>query len=178
MADSHEHQARTHGPAVTEQPERRSSPRYGTNADTEVEEPRTQAKLIGRTTDLAMGGCYVDALTAFPVGTHVHVRINRAGQEFEAEARVLYGKPGMGMGMEFLKMAPEDRMRLEQWTRELSGDLVPTIKREETAQYTAEGGIERDVLGELITLMMRKALITQSEGEALRRELEKRRRRP
>ncbi len=91
MADAFVKKSSTLTAAVAEHPERRLGPRYGINADTEVEEPLAQAKVAGRTADIGMGGCYVDAMTTFPPGTEVRVRIKRGGQTFEAEARVLFG---------------------------------------------------------------------------------------
>jgi len=175
MADQSEKRTGAAGPAVAERPERRAGPRYATTADTEVEEVRTQAKVIGRTTDLGMGGCYVDGLTTFPVGTRVQVRIRRAGQVFETAAKVLYGKPGMGMGLAFLDISPDDHARLEQWTRELSGETDPSPKPEGPHAWRVDANDKREVLSELIKLLVRRQVLTQSEGEDLQRGLEKQR---
>jgi hypothetical protein len=173
MADAFEKISRSVASAVAEHSERRREARYGINADTEVEELQTQAKVNGRTTDLGLGGCYVDALTAFPSGTNVQVRIKRGGQTFEANARVLYGKPGMGMGMAFLGMGQEEKIRLEAWIRELSGDSDTDIKQETAASALEPEGVERIVLQELITSLQRRGLLTQSETEAFRRKLDR-----
>jgi hypothetical protein len=173
MADAFEKKSHTVASSVAEHAERRSGVRYGITADTEVEEPRTQAKVMGRTADLGLGGCYVDSLTTFPAGTEVSVRINREGQTFEANARVLYGKPGMGMGMAFLEVADEEKIRLEHWISELSrGAGVAPMKPVPVAIKEREG-IEGAVLGQLIKLLMRKGILSQSEAEGFRRELDR-----
>jgi hypothetical protein len=174
MADAFEKTSRTLASALADHAERRIGPRFGVNADTEVEEPQTQAKISGRTADLGMGGCYVDAMTTFPVGTEVCVRIKRGGKKFEADAKVLYGKPGMGMGMAFLGMGQEEKSLLELWIRELSGDIGKVLKREAATPDPVSEGVERIVLQQLITLLMRKGVLTQAETESFRRELDRR----
>jgi hypothetical protein len=173
MADALEKTSHRLASSVAEHPQRRTGPRYGLNADTDVEEPRTQAKVSGRTADLGLGGCYVDTLTTFPAGTDVCVKIKRGGQIFEAEARVLYGKPGMGMGLAFLGMGHAEKALLELWIRELSGELDKPAKREAAVPNPASAGIERIVLQQLITLLMRKGLLSQAETDGLRREMDR-----
>jgi hypothetical protein len=159
--------------AVAEHAERRVAPRYGINADTEVEEPETEAKVSGRTADLGMGGCYVDSLTTFPAGTNVQVRISRAGRTFEARAKVLYGKPGMGMGISFLEIGQEEQTLLDQWIQELSTASHPGVEEYAAPSMKDRGGAEVAVMAQLITLLIRKGTISQSEGEQLRRGLDR-----
>lgn len=159
--------------AVADHAERRRAPRYGINADTEVEEPETEAKVSGRTADLGLGGCYVDALTTFPAGTNVRVRISRGGHTFEANARVLYGKPGMGMGISFLEMGETEKALLERWIQELSTTSNPGVKKYVAPSMKDRDGAEVGVMSQLITLLMRKGMLSQSEGEHLRRELDR-----
>ncbi|HUK31242.1 MAG TPA: PilZ domain-containing protein [Candidatus Acidoferrum sp.] len=159
--------------AVAERAERRQGPRYGINADTEVEEPESETKISGRTADLGMGGCYVDSLTTFPAGTSVQVRISRGGHTFEADARVLYGKSGMGMGIAFLGMGQEEKALLEKWIQELSASSNPGVKRYLAPPIMDRDGGEIDVVSQLITLLLRKGILNQSECEHLRRKLER-----
>ncbi len=173
MADPFEKTSHTLASAEVEHFERRCEARYGINADTEVEEPQTQAKVFGRTADLGMGGCYVDVVTTFAVGTIVCVRISRDGQKFEARAKVLYGRPGMGMGMAFLEMAQEERTRLEGWIRELSTGSITSEKQYDLVPIKEHKRTEGAVLGQLIKLLMRKGLLTQAEAEDFRRELDR-----
>ncbi len=173
MADAFQKKPDAHASALAEHAERRIDARYTLNADTEVEEPLTQAKISGRTTDLGMGGCYVDTMTTFPSGTDVSVKIKRGGQTFEADARILYGRPGMGMGMAFIGVGQAEKALLELWIRELSGELEKPAKREAAAPDPMAEGIELIVLQQLITLLMRKGLLSQGEYEALRRDLER-----
>jgi hypothetical protein len=173
MADHFEKASGTIASSVEKHYERRGGVRYGITADTEVEEPRTQAKVMGRTADLGLGGCYVDSLTTFPAGTDVNVRIKRGEQTFEANARVLYGKPGMGMGMAFLEVADEERIRLEHWISELSRESGVAPKKPDPVPVKGRSGVEGEVLSKLIKLLMRKGILSHSEAEGFGRELDR-----
>src|ERR1700685_354820 len=107
--------------SVEKQNERRKIPRYAVNADSEVEEPRVQAKINGRMTDLGMGGCYVDAMMTFPVDTVVHMRMMGEDLKCEADARVIFSKPGLGMGLMFTDLTAAHQRYLAEWVDELSG---------------------------------------------------------
>ncbi len=106
---------------VVKHDERRKIPRYAVNADSEVEEPRVRAKINGRMTDLGLGGCYVDAMMTFPVGTAVHLRMKREDLHFEADAKVVFSKPGLGMGLAFTELTSAHKEYLAEWVDELSG---------------------------------------------------------
>jgi hypothetical protein len=173
MSDAIGKGSRTTTSAVADHAERRRAPRYGINADTEVEEPESETKVSGRTADLGLGGCYVDALTTFPAGTDVQVRISRGGRTFEARARVLYGKPGMGMGISFHEIGDEEQSLLERWIQELSASPNPGVKKYVPPSMKDRDGAEGAVVAQLISLLMRKGILSLSEGEHLRRELDR-----
>jgi hypothetical protein len=162
--------------SVEKQNERRKIPRYAVNADSEVEEPRVQAKINGRMTDLGLGGCYVDAMMTFPVDTVVHMRMMREDLKFEADARVTFSKPGLGMGLMFTELTAAHKRYLTEWVDELSGTeriVAPATKS--TALNDEEAGVrsEQTVVQQLITLLMRKAVVTPAEYEELLRAIGK-----
>jgi hypothetical protein len=151
--------------------ERRKHVRYPFTAAAEVFEPRTEARVAGRSSDLARGGCFIDAMSPFPIGTSVVVFLTVDQNKFEAKARVVYSQTGMGMGLEFTSMNPDDRWVLEQWLSELSGEPPPKLKviEAESAQEPVASGNDepRYVLNELIITLMRKGMLTDKEGKAL-----------
>jgi PilZ domain len=162
--------------SVEKQNERRKIPRYAVNADSEVEEPRVQAKINGRMTDLGLGGCYVDAMMTFPVDTVVHMRMMREDLKFEADARVTFSKPGLGMGLMFTGLTAAHKRYLTEWVDELSGTeriVAPATKS--TPLNDEEAGVrsEQTVVQQLITLLMRKAVVTPAEYEELLRAIGK-----
>src|SRR6267154_913144 len=68
-------------------------------ASAEVTELRSGALLSARTSELGLGGCYIDALNPFPEGTLLGLRILRDQGVFEAKAKVVYCDPRFGMGL-------------------------------------------------------------------------------
>jgi PilZ domain len=81
-APLHEEQAKRGGP------ERRVHVRFPFTAAAEVHELPSQTRVTGRCSDLSPGGCYVDTLSPFVVGSAVRVHIERESREFEAAAIV------------------------------------------------------------------------------------------
>jgi len=94
---------------------RRSVRRCPLVASAEVTELRSGALLSARTSELGLGGCYVDALNPFPKGTLVELRILRDQGVFETKAKVVYCDPRFGMGLAFTEMTPDQRSLLEAW---------------------------------------------------------------
>lgn len=80
-------------------------------------------RLSARTSELGLGGCYVDTLNPFPTGTLVQLRILRDQGVFETKANVVYGDPRFGMGLAFTGIAPDQRSLLEAWLTELVIEL-------------------------------------------------------
>ncbi|MGH9718514.1 MAG: PilZ domain-containing protein [Candidatus Acidiferrales bacterium] len=88
-------------------------------ASAEVMDLRSNTRLSARTSEIAIGGCYVDVMNPFPEGTMVQVRILRDQGTFEAKAKVVYCDSTMGMGLAFTEMAPAHRTLLEDWLAEI-----------------------------------------------------------
>jgi hypothetical protein len=98
---------------------RRSVRRCPFVASAEVTELRSGALLSARTSELGLGGCYVDALNPFPKGALVGLRILRDRGVFETKAKVVYCDPRFGMGLAFTEMTPDQRSLLETWLAEI-----------------------------------------------------------
>jgi hypothetical protein len=93
-------------------------------ASVEVTERGSQTELSARTSEIGLGGCYVDTLSPFPDGTLVHVRIIRDGGAFACEAKVVYVHACFGMGIAFTNIALDQRRLLQNWI----ADLVTQLK--------------------------------------------------
>lgn len=102
---------------------RRSVRRCPLVASAEVTELSSGAQLSARTSELGVGGCYVDALNPFPKGTLVGLRILRDQGVFETKAKVVYCDPRFGMGLAFTEMTPDQRSILEAWLAEIVSQL-------------------------------------------------------
>jgi hypothetical protein len=104
---------------------RRSVRRCPLVASAEVTELGSGAQLSARTSELGLGGCYVDALNPFPKGTLVGLRILRDQGVFETKAKVVYCDSRFGMGLAFTEMTPAQRSILEAWLAEIVTQLRP-----------------------------------------------------
>jgi hypothetical protein len=154
--------------------ELRAGVRYPFTAAAETYELRSKIRVTGRCADLGVGGCYVDTISPFPVGAVVRVRMERDKREFEAEAVVAYAHVSMGMGLAFTEIKPEHQEILRSWIADLSGEQpcepgVSTAERETDATET--NARMQLVLNELITLLIRKRMITETEGARLQRQM-------
>jgi len=166
-------------------PERRTNIRFPLAATSEVFEVRSQTRVHGRCSDISTGGCYVDTLSPFPVGSVVQVRIAREPKEFEAIAVVTYAHVSMGMGLAFTEIRPEHRQVLRSWIAELSGEPIfepaeaplpapappaAPAPAPSTGSFDASSNM-RFVMNELITMLVRKKIINEDEGAALFRQM-------
>jgi hypothetical protein len=88
-------------------------------ASVEVVEASTGTKLVARTSEVGLGGCYVDALTPFGIGTAVALKIVRDKGAFHAKAKVVYSDATFGMGLKFEGLDPEQRSILENWVADI-----------------------------------------------------------
>ncbi len=154
--------------------ENRAQTRFPFTAAAEVYELRTQTRVTGRCSDLSSGGCYVDTLSPFAAGAVVRIRMETNKREFEAGAVVAYAHVSMGMGLAFTAIKHEHQEVLRSWIAELSGEQPPSAAVSSTEPGT--GAIESDanmrlVMHELITLLVRKKIITENEGSGLLRQM-------
>ena len=183
------------GPAPKESseagvPERRIAQRYPCTAAAEVIDLKSKARVTGRCTDLGLGGCYVDTLAPFAVGAAVQIRLARDKREMEATGMVTYALVSMGMGLSFTEIKPEHQAVLKAWIAELSGEkpavsetVPPALEKEMPGEIShdldpspeqgpaASAASNRQVLNELINLMVRKRLINEGEAAALLRQM-------
>jgi hypothetical protein len=179
--------------------ERRSEPRYPFAAMAEATEIRSNTRISGRISDIGTGGCYFEVMSPFAIGAELKLRITRNEQTVTAKAKVLYSTGGMGMGLIFTGVDPDQRHVLHHWVGELSGSgvsplspheaettglptpnapLQPTDAGSELVLESPGAAERRDsnddprvVLSELITLLMRNRMLTDSEGKSLLRKL-------
>lgn len=99
---------------------KRASPRFTLIATAEIVEPIAKIKLSGRTAEIGMGGCFVDALNTLPKGTVIKLAIQRDGGELRVWGRVAYAHENIGMGVQFLDVTPSQSAVLSQWIADLS----------------------------------------------------------
>ena len=154
--------------------ERRVHPRYSLSADAEIVESQSRMKMSARISDLSRLGCYAEMMSPFPLGAKVKMHIMKNKIPFLAEATVAYSAGGMGMGLKFSRLDPQQALMLEKWINELSG----ASPYDESAADESLGSIadissneSSYVLNEVIIALMRKGILTDGEGKAMLHKL-------
>jgi hypothetical protein len=157
--------------------EHRQNPRYSFSCDVEVTDIKGNTRIIGRITDIARRGCYVDTISPFPPGTLLVVKIKRGAQIFETQGSVVYSQIGLGMGLCFTVTEQPHALLLEAWLSELSGDTQPGVDSIEAAAPVSSPDFvdvkSRNALKELIRLLRRNGVLGESDSSALIEKLRK-----
>ena len=91
------------------------SPRYPFSLRADIYEPSTGKQLIGWTSDISRGGCYVLTVDTLATGTLVQLRLDRANDPLQTLACVGRSTPGRGMALAFVNKQPDQIKLLEQW---------------------------------------------------------------
>jgi len=128
-----------------------------------------------RVSDLSRMGCYVEMMSPFPLGSNLKMRIMKNKTPVLVQGRVAYSSGGMGMGIRFTEVAPEQILVLEKWINELSGVLpfddeeanegLPALATQVAGNETAY------VLNEVIIALMRKGILSDGEGKGMLQKL-------
>jgi len=163
------------GHGVLPSDDRRTHARFHFCAAAEALDSQHRTRMNARTSDIGKGGCYVDTFSPFPLKTPVKIRITREKLSFTAEAKVVYSKIGMGMGLAFIAMEPREVDVLERWIGELSGsapmemaDLGVTKQSHNNGAGHSPAAKEPGyVLNELIIALIRKGTLTEEEGKTM-----------
>ena len=99
--------------------DRRDAPRYPLILIAEVTNVASGIKTTARTSDVSRTGCYVDTLNPASIGTTIQLRLIRADEVFQTEARVVYVTPGLGMGIRFREQVTDSQLAiLDRWLAE------------------------------------------------------------
>jgi hypothetical protein len=73
---------------------------------------------VRRCSDLSIGGIYLDTTSFFPEGAFLHLRFKlRLCDEnpIEVKARTLHSIPGLGVGLRFVDLSPEDLEKIQKF---------------------------------------------------------------
>jgi hypothetical protein len=169
-------------PAASEPAEKRRHPRFPFSTGGEAFEPQANVHVTGRLSDISRSGCYMDTISPFAVNAAIILTVTHEGRTFKTKAKVVYSLNGMGMGMMFTTMEPDQARVLDAWLAELGGllHLEPDPVKPVTA--TPEALVEatpvvdqelRDIVRELIVVLSRKSIVGDVESMAMMRKLSK-----
>jgi hypothetical protein len=148
--------------------ERRGTARHMFTAAAEVVELKSGARFSTRTTDLGPGGCFVDTVCPFPVGSKVRVTLQKAKTTFQTGGTVVYSQLGLGMGISFDDQDEARRTALGEWLAEITGDCqaIPEIVRMAMPPGSHRGP-EWTALVRMVHLLIGKGLLTEAEGTSV-----------
>jgi hypothetical protein len=148
--------------------ERRGTSRHMFTAAAEVIELRSGARFSTRTTDLGPGGCFVDTVCPFPVGSKLRVTLQKAKTTFQTGGTVVYSQMGLGMGISFDDHDEIQRLALAEWLADITGDrqIIPELVRMPLTAATHRGP-EWTAIVRLVRLMISRGILTEAEGTSV-----------
>jgi c-di-GMP-binding flagellar brake protein YcgR len=91
---------------------RRANLRVKVSVPVEIATQDDAPAIRGATSDLSLGGCYIETRFPFRVGTSLGLKLQIGDGTLLVDALVVTSDPQVGNGIEFLKMLPEDREEL------------------------------------------------------------------
>jgi PilZ domain len=157
--------------------EHRRHVRFPLTALVEALEPKSNAQISGRSSDVSLSGCYVDTLSPFPEGTIIRIRLTRENISFEANAKVVFSQIGMGMGVAFTSAEKDQFQIYQRWINQLSGNSSAELDVGEGERQSGDNADSREeqtyILNELIIALMRKGVLTEVEGKGMLKRLHK-----
>lgn len=155
--------------------ERRKLIRFPFSAGAKVYDLRSQTRVAGRCSELSLGGCFVDTLSPLAPGSLVRIRIEHDSREFEAEGAIsnAHVSMGTGMGIVFTNIASAHQEVLLSWVDRLKDEqpAKPAAATKEPETFSPQDTSIRLVLNELISLLVRKRILTENESSMLLRQL-------
>jgi hypothetical protein len=101
--------------------DRRNSPRFAFIANGSLCEEKTDTRLNLRVSEISKTGCYVDMMNPLPCGTPIRLSIAAGGDQFEANAKIIYAVEHMGAGVHFEGIDPVSVPILDRWLAEAEG---------------------------------------------------------
>jgi len=154
--------------------ERRFAVRHAVSAGAKATELDTRLQLQARCSDLSVAGCYIDTLNPFPVNSKVQLQLTYKDTTFEVNAHVVTHHVGMGMGLVFDKLGPEQVMVLVDWLSKrpaappsLDQPFPPEKLPVMPAVTEAAGLTDRALFVKLLRLLEANGKLTHSEISTL-----------
>ena len=145
--------------------ERRITIRQPFSSEALVADSEANIRLRARCTDLSPEGCYVDTLNPFPTGTIAHVELRTADTVFEAVARVSSSHTGMGMGLCFQDLTPDQTSVLMNWLNKEPDRRIRVANPLGSAKQ--EESTDRTMAIDLIRHILSKGVLTKADIAAI-----------
>jgi c-di-GMP-binding flagellar brake protein YcgR len=105
----------THNSTMVFAEERRRFPRVAVALQVEIRHEDTDAPLRSQTTDISLGGCYVEMPLTLEIASKVDMLFWLGDQKMSAKGVVVTCHPQFGNGIEFTNMSLEGQSRLRHY---------------------------------------------------------------
>jgi hypothetical protein len=89
-------------------------------AETEIFDLQTGKKLMARTSDMSLGGCYLETEEPMPVSTSVQLRMIYNETSLTVSGDVVRSEPEKGMAVRFRGLQADQTATLKSWLFSLS----------------------------------------------------------
>lgn len=110
------------------QAERRRHPRTQVAVQIEIRPQGIDIPMRLETSDLSIGGCYVEMAMTLDVGTRLDIILWLQGQKICTRGVVVTRHPQFGNGIEFAGMFSQDEQRLREFLENHDGSWRPELR--------------------------------------------------
>ncbi|MGH9698271.1 MAG: PilZ domain-containing protein [Candidatus Acidiferrales bacterium] len=148
--------------------ERRTQDRQMFTVTAEVVEFFTGARFSSRTMDLGPGGCFIDTTNPLPVTTKVQLKLTKGQTTLQTGGTVVYSQNGLGMGIAFSNLEPEQQKALDSWLSGMAADRPIAAKpSEETLRSSPNQLADGRAIKRLLRLLVMKGIFTEAEASSV-----------
>jgi hypothetical protein len=176
--------------------ERRGFPRHICRIQALVTIEGTDVNSAAIVSDISLSGCYLEMLSPFPVNTLIELTMNPSNATLHVHGQVRTSQNGMGMGISFTGLTPENFEKLRKLAPpegsvpkpakatvpppaqdtdsefEFQQDLAPSAPAGASQSAVAGQPSTADALEAVVRVLFRKGILGRSEvAEELRRLL-------
>lgn len=92
--------------------ERREHSRVNAGVQIELRQDGSPSVIRTKTSDISVGGCYVEMMFTLEPGSKLHLVLWINGERLRCNGVVITRHPQFGNGIQFLDLSVEDRVRL------------------------------------------------------------------
>jgi len=90
-------------------------PRHIIRANAQISDSVSGKLIIGETSDVSLGGCYVECVDPFEARGTVRIQLSYSGSTVSTYGDVVRSDKGKGMGLKFRGIAPEQVAVIKRW---------------------------------------------------------------
>jgi len=102
------------------EPDRRQHPRYTVQVQIEIRQEGSDVPMRLETTDLSRGGCYIQLISALPLGARMQVTLWLGGYPVVIQGRVVTRHPQFGNGIMFVDFEGEGDQLLNRYLQAIT----------------------------------------------------------